>query len=231
TATTGNVLASVTDPDNTDGVVGNEDSLIAVLDAGPTNGSLTLNADGSFTYTPDANYFGADSFTYHAVDSRGAASNVATVSLTITEVNEAPVASYVAVATNEDTAATGNVLPSVTDPDHTDGVPGNEDTLAAVLSVHATLPILTLNADGSFNYTPDANYFGADSFTYHAVDSRGAASNVATVSLTINEVNDAPTEADDAATNNADNAVSRHVLTNDSDPDNTDGILGNEDTL
>src|SRR5439155_13548840 len=133
TATTGNVLASVTDPDNTDGVVGNEDSLTAVLDAGPSNGSLTLNADGSFTYTPDANYFGADSFTYHAVDSRSAASNVATVSLTITEVNDAPVASDVAIATDEDTAATGNVLASVTDPDNTDGILGNEDSLTAVL--------------------------------------------------------------------------------------------------
>src|SRR5207244_6049259 len=129
------------------------------------------------------------------------------------------------------TATTGNVLASVTDPDNTDGVVGNEDSLIAVLDAGPTNGSLTLNADGSFTYTPDANYFGADSFTYHAVDSRGAASNVATVSLTINEVNDAPTEADDAATNNADNAVSRHVLTNDSDPDNTDGILGNEDTL
>jgi len=64
-------------------------SLTAVLVAGPSHGTLTLNANGSFTYTPSANYNGSDSFTYKAND--GALdSNVATVSFTVTEVNDAP---------------------------------------------------------------------------------------------------------------------------------------------
>src|SRR5439155_11049462 len=111
----------------------NEDTLTAVLDAGPTNGSLTLNADGSFTYTPNANDFGVDCFTYHAIDSRGAASNVATVSLTITEVNDAPVAADDAATTNEDTAVSGNVLTNDYDTDNTDGRPEDEHTVKDAL--------------------------------------------------------------------------------------------------
>src|SRR5439155_22348535 len=173
-----------------------------------TNCSLPLHSATPFRYTPNANYFGTDSFTYHAVDSRGAASNVATVSLTINGVNDAPVAADDAATTNEDNAVGGNVLTNDSDTDNTDGIVGNEDTLTAVLDAGPTNGSLILNADGSFTFTPNANYFGTDSFTYHAVDSRGAASNVATVSLTINEVNDAPVAADDAAATNEDNAIS-----------------------
>src|SRR5439155_1130071 len=103
------------------------DALSAALVSGPTNGTLTLNANGSFTYTPNANFNGTDSFTYKAND--GAAdSNIATVTLTITAVNDAPVASGDAYAVNEDgvlnVAATG-VLINDTDIDG--------DTLSAVL--------------------------------------------------------------------------------------------------
>src|SRR5439155_1678775 len=172
-----------------------------------------------------------DSFTYHAVDSRGAASNGATVSLTITEVNDAPVAADDAATTNEDNAVSGNVLTNDSDTDNADGILGNEDTLSAVLDAGPTNGSLTLNADGGFTYAPNANYFGADSFTYPPLASRAAASNVATVSLTLNAVPARRSSALDAATTNEDNAVSGNVLTNDSDTDNTDGILGNEDTL
>src|SRR5262249_57269717 len=78
----------------------------AVLVSGPAHGSLTLNADGSFTYTPNADYNGPDSFAYRAND--GAAdSNVATVSIAVVPVNDAPVAQNDAAATSEDTPAKG----------------------------------------------------------------------------------------------------------------------------
>src|SRR6185436_12843752 len=67
------------------------DSLTATVAAPVAHGSLTLNADGSFTYTPASNYFGADSFTYRANDGV-VNSGLATVSLTITNLNRAPVA-------------------------------------------------------------------------------------------------------------------------------------------
>ena len=69
---------------------GNNDVLTAVRESGPSHGTLTLNPDGSFTYTLDTDFEGADSFTYHANDA-SADSNMATVTLTVTHTNEAPV--------------------------------------------------------------------------------------------------------------------------------------------
>ena len=90
------------------GVLGNDTSgsgLTAVLVSGPAHGTLTLNSNGSFTYSPAANYNGSDSFTYKAND--GALdSNVATVSLTVTPVNDAPVAANDSYSTSEDTPLT-----------------------------------------------------------------------------------------------------------------------------
>src|SRR5207249_772174 len=152
-------------------------------------GTLSLNqATGAFTYTPSANFWGSDSFTYKALDSRGADSGVATVSLTVNEGNDAPVAADDSATTNEDTAVSGNVLTNDTDPDNTDGIPGNEDTLHAVLVSGPSHTTLLLDAlPVSFTYTPSANFWGSDGFTYRAVDSRGAESGLATVSLTVNE--------------------------------------------
>ena len=86
---------------------------------GPAHGTLTLNADGSFTYTPDANFNGTDSFTYKANDGT-ADSNTATVTITVTAVNDAPVAANDTYTTNEDTPLTvtaPDVLANDTDVD------------------------------------------------------------------------------------------------------------------
>ena len=88
------------------GVLGNDTDadgkpLTAALVGAPAHGTVTLNANGSFTYTPAANYNGPDSFTYRANDGT-ADSNVATVSITITAVNDAPAAAADAFTTNED---------------------------------------------------------------------------------------------------------------------------------
>src|SRR5205085_2244240 len=124
---------------------GNEDTIQAVLVSGPSHGTLTLDAQsGAFTYTPSANFWGSDSFTYRARDSRGADSGVATVSLTVSEVNDAPVAVNDSATTNEDTAVSGNVLTTHTLPDAPPIIPGNEDTIQAVLvsgPAHGTLSL------------------------------------------------------------------------------------------
>ncbi len=85
------------------GVLGNDtdadgDSLTANLVVGPSHGSLTLNADGSFSYDPSANYHGPDSFTYRANDGT-VNSNTATVSITVNSVNDAPVVTLSGPAT------------------------------------------------------------------------------------------------------------------------------------
>ena len=95
------VLANDSDVEN--------DPLTAVLVTGPSNGTLTptLNPDGSFTYTPNPNFSGTDSFTYQAVDSLGGVSNTATVTITVTAVNDPPVAVDDTATVSEDTFARG----------------------------------------------------------------------------------------------------------------------------
>lgn len=160
-------------------------SLQALLVDLPTHGSLTLNADGSFSYTPNAGYAGTDRFTYRASDGIGN-SNLGTVSLSVTAtLNSAPIAANDSVSGNEDTVLTGNVLTNDSDPD-------NHTPLSATLVTAPSTGSLSFNANGSFTYTPNANANGPDSFTYFTRDSLGAASNTATVALTVNPVNDAP---------------------------------------
>jgi VCBS repeat-containing protein len=162
------VLTNDTDADG--------DSLTAALVNGPAHGTLSVNANGFLTYAPTTGYSGSDSFTYKANDGT-ADSNVATVSLTV--VNHAPVAgnaTYTMDKNNTLTVSTPGLLTNCTDAD------GDSLTTALVNGpAHGTL---SLNANGSFTYTPTTGYSGNDSFTYKANDGT-ADSNAATVSLTI----------------------------------------------
>ena len=180
---------------------------------GPTHGTLTLNANGGFTYTPAANYNGADSFTYKANDG-SLDSNVATVTIAVTAVNDAPVAANDSYSTSEDvvlTVVAPGVLGNDTDVDSA--------TLTAMVVTGPTHGTLTLNANGGFTYTPAANYNGADSFTYKANDG-SLDSNVATVTIAVTAVNDAPVAVNDSYSTNEDTTLTvtaPGVLNNDSD--------------
>jgi VCBS repeat-containing protein len=196
-------------------------TLTAVVVSQPAHGALTLSQSGGFTYTPTALYRGPDSFTYQASDA-GLKSATTTVSLTVTPVNHAPVAVANNYSTPEDSTLTifaqNGVLANdtVVDP----GV-----TLTATLITPPTNGTLTLNLDGSFQYTPAALYRGADQFTY--VANNGAlASNAATVSLTVTPVAHKPTTNPDSYTTLEDQPLvvdSPGVLANDTvvDPNTT----------
>ncbi len=161
------------------------DTLTAVVVSPPGHGSLTVNPNGSFSYTPAANYNGPDSFSYTANDGT-TSSAPATVAIMVTAVNDPPVAVNDAYTTAEDTALTPpapGVLGNDTDPDG----PSLTATLGA-LPAHGTV---TLNANGSFSYTPAANYNGPDTFTYTANDGT-TSSAPATVAITVTAVNDPP---------------------------------------
>src|SRR6266508_2625040 len=202
------------------GVLGNDsdpdgDGLQALVVSAPTHGTLTLNADGSFSYTPAANYNGPDSFSYRASDG-AATSGIATVSIGIGPVNDAPVAANDSYGTNEDamlTVPAPGVLGNDTDVD------GN--ALESVLVSGPAHGTLTLNADGSFSYTPAPNYNGPDSFSYKATDG-SVDSNVAAISIAVAPANDVPAAADDSYSTNLNTALTvaaSGVLTNDADLD------------
>ena len=156
------------------------DALTVALVSDVSNGTLNLNTNGSFTYTPATNYNGSDSFTYQASDGFSTG-NVATVTINITPVNDAPVANNDAYITSENTLLTvpaSGILTNDTDVEN--------DPLSASLVTTVSHGSLNLNANGSFTYTPSSNYFGSDSFTYRASD-LSAMSAVATVSLTVRD--------------------------------------------
>jgi VCBS repeat-containing protein len=192
------------------------DPLVAVIEAGPSNGSLTLNPDGSFTYTPNVNFVGSDSFTYHAFDGVDN-SDVASVSISVGAVNDPPAANHDLYATAEETTL------AVDAP----GVLGNDtdvegDSLTALLDAVPANGTLILIPDGSFTYTPNANFAGTDSFTYHASDGQ-LNSSVAVVTITVAAVNDPPVANNDAFGTNEDTTLSvtaPGVLANDLDAEN-----------
>ncbi len=187
------------------------DTLTPIIVQAPSNGTLAPNADGSFTYTPNANFFGADAFTYIANDGEFD-SNLATVSITINPVNDAPVAADVAASTVEDTGLTIDLVASAVDIDSA--------TLSALIVTGPANGVLTQNADGTYTYTPNANFFGTDSFTYRVSDGEFDSS-LATVSLTVAAANDAPLATDDVATTAEDTALVIDVRANDQDLDST----------
>ena len=194
------LLANDSDPDS-------GSTLTALLVSGPTHGALVLNANGSFTYIPEANFNGTDGFVYRANDGL-ALSGTASVTLNVNPVNDAPVASDDTYTLDEDTVLTLDVLDNDTDVDG--------DTLATVIFEGAAHGMVTAGVDGSFIYTPDADFYGTDSFQYRSNDGN-LPSGIATVSITVNPVNDAPVARADSAGTDEDTVLTGSVLGNDSD--------------
>ncbi len=171
------VLANDSDPDN--------DTLSAWLDVGPTNGILELASDGSFTYTPNPGFLGEDSFTYIVDDSRGgSALGTVTILVQPATTNTPPTALDAAFSVREDRGFGGVLLGADVD--------GDAITFAAV-DAPANGRVV-VNADGTFTYRPNPNFFGTDSFTFRTNDGE-ANSNLATVTITVRPVNDRPTLA------------------------------------
>ncbi len=190
-------------------------SSVTVVSA-PSNGTATANSDGTITYTPEPDFSGGDSFTYTVDDNEGATSNEATVSVTVSPVNDAPVAVDDGYETDEDetlTVAAPGVLGNDSDVDG--------DPLTATLDSDVSNGTLTLNADGSFSYTPNSGFSGTDSFTYVANDGT-VNSDPATVTITVNAVNDAPEAVNDeygTEENTTLTVAAPGVLDNDTDDD------------
>ena len=208
------LLANDSDPDP-----GQTATLTAELVSPPTRGAITLNANGTFTYTPNAGYSGPDSFTYLARDTTGRASAPATVNLTVvTGPNATPVANADSYSTAEDSVLTVSAVSSGVLANDSDG---EDDPFTAQLATPPANGTVTLNANGTFTYTPNADFSGSDSFTYRAVDTRPSAP--ATVTITVTPVNDVPVaQADSYAADPGvplTVAAAQGVLANDTDAD------------
>ncbi|HGF5129397.1 TPA: tandem-95 repeat protein [Vibrio parahaemolyticus] len=203
-------------------VLGNDtfegDGKVVSLDTnnGPANGTVSINPDGSVTYTPNDNYHGADSFTY--IVTSGGVSESTTVRVDVTPVNDAPVAKDDTAITDEDTPVTIDVLPNDTDVD------GDKLSIqsATVPEAQGKVEIV----DGKLVFTPAENFHGHAEITYTVTD--GALTDQATVKVTVNAVNDTPV----VESNIADQALAEDFTpytidlnTAFSDVDNVDGEL------
>jgi large repetitive protein len=171
-----NVLANDTDAD------GNTLTVSAVTQ--PANGSV-INNGTNVSYTPNANFSGSDSFTYTISDGNGG-TDTATVSVTVTGVNDPPVANNDAATVAEDTTNNAiNVLAN-----DTDGGDGGALVVTAV--TQGANGSVTFTASG-VSYTPAADFFGTDTFTYTVSD--GSATAIGTVTVTVTDVPDTPSVA------------------------------------
>ena len=159
-----------------------------------SNGTVNVSAAGVVTFTPDANYNGPIAFTYVVSDGQGG-SDTGSVSGTINPINDDPTAVADSYSTDEDTPLN---IPA-------NGVLGNDsdvdgDTLTVQSHTAASNGTVVVNGDGSFSYTPNADYNGSDSFTYTVTDGNGGTA-TATVTITINPVNDDPVAVADSVLN------------------------------
>lgn len=207
------VLANDRDPDP-----GESAALTAVPVTPPAHGSLVLNANGTFTYTPDNGYTGADSFTYRAKDPTNRTSALTTAGITVVNPpNSPPTALPDNYITAEDTLLTVNaaagVLSNDTDPE--------AGVLTAVIATPPAHGVLALNPNGSFTYQPAADFSGMDSFTYQAHD--GGDSFPATATITVTPVNDVPVAVADKYVGDPGTpltiSAAQGVLANDTDAD------------
>ncbi|HYV35665.1 MAG TPA: Ig-like domain-containing protein, partial [Gemmataceae bacterium] len=188
----------------------------AALFRGPLHGTLDLNPDGTFKYTPDARYVGDDRFLYRLSDGRG---NSLPAVAHINVFNQAPSTVSEAYTVHGNNGYTvdnsgfqstqdGGLLVDDADPDG--------DSLQPRLVMHPTHGRLSLSNDGTFTYLPDPSYLGADSFTYQAFDGRQLGN---TATVTLNVGNTAPVALNDLYGTLPQTPITRNVLANDFDPD------------
>jgi len=203
---------------STPGVLGNDtdidgDNLTATVVTSTAHGALVLDANGAFTYTPNANYNGPDAFTYEACD--GSICVEAEVTLSVTSVNDSPVANDDLFSGDEDGGISGNVLVNDTDVDSL--------SLTAVEITPPANGTLNLNANGSFAYTPSLDYSGPDAFTYEVCDSSGACDS-ATVNLTVVAVADTPSLSVEPATGSEGTPISLTIAAVSTDTDGSENL-------
>ena len=220
------ILENDTDVDESSNLESNIiDPTSIVIEVQPGSGEVTIvdeataqeNSElqvGQVIYIPDVNFFGADTFSYTVKDTLGAVSNTATVTVSVGGVNDAPVANDDNATTNEDETVVIAVTANDTDSE------GEIDTQSVTIAQQGQLGNATVDGNtGEITYTPNLNKFGTDTLRYSVKDSEGLLSNLATVTIEILPVNDAPQAADDSFTLSMRSPSILNVTDNDLDPD------------
>ncbi|MGF1684874.1 Ig-like domain-containing protein [Photobacterium minamisatsumaniensis] len=182
------------------------------LETMPANGTAQFDSGtGKVTYQPEPDFHGSDSFTYKVKDSDLSESELATVIVTVTAVNDVPVAAAFNEKTEEDNPIVLAVRIEATDPE--DGTPeGNIEIVG-----HPKYGVATIVDGANIRYLPNEDYFGQDVLTYRILDGMGLASEAAEIKVLVGAINDRPIALDDTATTLEDETVDITILANDSD--------------
>ena len=184
------------------------------LASDPVNGTVILNADGSFTYQPDPDFFGLDEFEYFLTTDL-LQSNRARVVIEVSSVTDAPVAVDDEFFGQEDTPAVIDVLANDRDPD---GSLVRSSVNVVTDPQHGST---TVSSNGIVTYVPEPDFFGTDTFEYTVMDSDGATSRLATVTVFVEGRNDPPIANDDQLFVRRGSFVEADLLVNDVDIDGT----------
>ncbi|WP_276469579.1 Ig-like domain-containing protein [Photobacterium damselae] len=198
TAVTGQLTATDVDGDN----------LTFKPGTNPENGSVTVSPDGSWEYVPNTDFNGEDSFTVVVDDGNGGTDTI-TVTVNVTPTNDAPVGEDVSAETQEDTAVTGQLTATDVDGDNLTFKPGTNPENGSV----------TVSPDGSWEYVPNTDFNGEDSFTVVVDDGNGGTDTI-TVTVNVTPTNDAPVGEDVSAETQEDTAVTGQLTATDVDGDN-----------
>ncbi|SCA57729.1 putative Outer membrane adhesin like proteiin [Candidatus Terasakiella magnetica] len=240
--TTATVNVDVADLDNTlvdDAASLNEDgsktlnvlSNDQIVDGGevtsvsqPDNGTVSINDDGTVTYTPDEDWNGTESFTYTVTDDDGETAT-ATVTMTVNPENDDPIAVDDISTTDEDQPVVINLLGNDTDLDgdtlSITKIDGQDIVAGETITLSDGSGTVTLNDDGTVTYDPADDLAGDVDFSYTISDGQGG-TDTATATVSIDEINDGPVALDDAFSGLEDNAITftaNDLLGNDSDID------------
>ena len=168
-----------------------------VIDSNPQHGSVSVISASLISYSPVISYSGSDSFTYHLVDTDGASSNVATITIDVTHVNVKPIVTNDTVSTNEDTNILISVLGNDSDPDGDSLVYSNVS-----ITSQPSNGSVTVESNG-VRYTPNSNFNGNDSFNYTVSDG-ALTSSTALASINVVSIHDAPIASNASLTLNED---------------------------
>jgi CshA-type fibril repeat protein len=192
-------------------------------------GTIIINANGSYTFTPLANYNGnVPAITYTATDTNGG-SGTGTLNITVTAVNDVPVATDDVITAAEDSPATGSLLANDTDVDGNTltvtqlSVTVNGTVINFTAGQTTTLPgigVIIVNADGTYTFTPNANWNGTVPVITYTISDGNGGTDTETLAVTITAVNDAPVAVNDSFTGLEDGpAITGNLIINDSDVD------------
>ena len=194
------------------------DALTFAVTMQPANGTVMITdaTTGAYTYTPNADYNGTDSFSF-TVNDGTTDSAPATVTLTVTPANDAPIANDGSLSLQEDALGNGTLTASDID--------GDALTYAVAAQPANGSVMITNASTGAYTYTPNADYNGTDSFTFVANDGT-TDSNVATITITISALNDAPVASNSSETVDEDATLTASLSASDVEGDSVTYAVG-----